>query len=95
MSDARPPDPRPKGNKATLSLPELQHLLGRAVADKELRRKLLKDPDGTLRKLGYPNHPAAVEFFRKLGAEGFDKAADAFTGAEGRRGDPAFDHGET
>lgn len=95
MSDARPGGQRPKGDKATLSLPELQHLLGRAIADGALRQRLLADPGKTLTELGYPNHPDAVQFFRTLGAEGFDKAAEAFGGAKGRRGDPAFDHGET
>ena len=86
---------RPKGNKAMLSLPELQDLLGKAIADKKLRQDLLQNPDATLKKLGYPNHPEAVEFFKTLGAKGFEDAAKTFDGFTTKRGDPAFDHGET
>ena len=87
--------PRLKGNKAMLSLPELQDLLGKAIANKDLRQDLLQNPDETLKKLGYPNHPEAVEFFNTLGKKGFEDAAKTFDGFTTKRGDPAFDHGET
>ena len=96
MSGTKSNDPRPKGNKATLSLPELQDLLGRAIANKDnLRQRLLEKPDETLRELGYPNHPDAVEFFKALAKKGFKDAAETFDSFPTKRGDPAFDHGET
>ena len=95
MSGTASGDPRPKGNKATLSLPELQDLLGKAIADKNLRRDLLGNPDATLKKLGYPNHPDAVKFFEALRDKGFKDAAETFDSFPTKRGDPAFDHGET
>ena len=95
MSGTASGKPREKGDKATLSLPELQHLLGRAIADKGLRQRLLEKPGETLRELGYPNHPDAVKFFKTLGEKGFKDAAETFDSFTKNRGDPAFNHGET
>ena len=95
MSNTASTDPRPKGNKAMLSLPELQELLGKAILDNDLRERLLKEPSKTLRELGYPNHSEVIKFFETLGKQGFEDAAKAFHGFTTKRGDPAFDHGET
>lgn len=62
---------------SSIELQEVQQILGRAIIDGDFRAKLIADPEGVLRILGYGDlSDDAINFFRSLSAGSFPDAAD-------------------
>ena len=62
---------------SSLELEDVQKILGRAVMDSEFRAKLIADPEGVLKVLGYGDlSDDAINFFKALGAGSFPDAAN-------------------
>ncbi|HRH79483.1 MAG TPA: Os1348 family NHLP clan protein [Thiobacillaceae bacterium] len=62
---------------SSIELEDVQKILGRAIMDGDFRAKLIADPEGVLKILGYGNLSAdAINFFKSLGVGTFPDAAD-------------------
>ncbi len=48
--------------------PDMERLVGRAITDKEFRRKLINDPDGAIKEAGFDLTPEEAEGVRKQAA---------------------------
>ncbi len=60
-----------------IELEDVQNILGRAIIDADFRAKLIADPEGVCRILGFGElSQDAINFFKALGAGSFPDAAD-------------------
>lgn len=68
--------------------PDLERLVGRAVLDKEFRKKLLDDPDAAVQEAGFSLTPDEMGKVRDAAKQrgkdrqSIDKAIDAARGAQ-------------
>ncbi|MBV9782813.1 MAG: hypothetical protein JO264_03250 [Acidisphaera sp.] len=69
------PDPHQRQH---IDLVDLKDILGKAVKDPALARKLTEKPEETLRSMNYEPHQGAVDFFKSLDATTFETAAKSF-----------------
>ncbi len=58
-----------------MTVSQIETVLGKAIRDPATATGLAKDPEGTLRGMGYTPHPEEVEFFKSVSSGGFPSAA--------------------